>query len=188
MDGTVYLNDEWSSGSLKLENGDRYENVYLKLNTFLEELVVYNDRTGAIFYLDKSIIDEFNMGLKFNSYNLFRRVYLNEAPKGDHYFNVLYDGKVKLYLLHKTDEIPTSSYRDDNGYLRASVYKQSKTYYVVLPDNSFYRVSPKRRSFLQLFPEQKSKLRKAFRKSGIHFFNELDGTVSATKLVEQELF
>ena len=140
--GTVYLSDKWSNGSLKLENGDKYENVHMKLNAFLEELVVYNDRTGTIFYLDKSIVDEFNMGLENNPHNLFRKVYLNKAPKGDHYFNVLYDGKVKLYLWHRTLETGTGRYIDDYGLTRASMFEQDNIYFIIFPDNSFYRVSP----------------------------------------------
>ncbi len=188
LNGTAYLNDKLSVGSIKLENGDQYKNVHLKLNTFLDELVIYNDRTGAIFYIDKSIVDEFDMGLEHNPYNLFRKVYFDKAPKGYHYLNVLCDGRVKLYLWHRTLETDTSPYYDDNGFLRASMYKQNDIYFIVLPDNSFHKVSPKRRSFLQLFPEQKSVLRKAFRENKIQFNNELEDAISAAKLIEQELF
>ncbi len=186
--GTVYLNEKWSTGSLKLENGDFYEKVPLKLNTFLEELVVYNQRTGAIFYLDKSIIDEFDMGLEHNSYNLFKKVHLDKLSKGDHYFNVLYDGKVKLYLWHRTVDSQTSPYKDSYGFMRASRYEESNVYFIAFPDNSISRILPQRRSFLKLFPEKKSTLRKAFRKNKVNFHPKMEGSIRAAQLVEKEFF
>ncbi len=188
LNGTVYLNDQWSKGSLKLENGDKYENVSMKLNTFSDELVIFNNSTGSIFNVDKSIVSEFDMGLENNPYNLFRKVYLDKVLKGNYYFNVLYDNKIKLYLRHRTVETETSLYKDNTGIMRNSEFIPKSEYFIVFPDNSFHKISPKLRSFLQLFPEQKSQLRKAFRKNKIHFYNELEDTVNAAKLVEQELF
>lgn len=188
LKGTVYLNDEMLRSNIKLVNGDRYEGIYAKLNTLLDEVIVYNERTGATFILDKSIVDEFEMGKEVGPYNLFRKVYSDKVPKGYHYFNVLYDGDVKLYLWYRTFETKTSVYDDSQGIRRDSQFEPIDSYYLVFPDNSIHRVQPnKRRAFLNLFPEQKRNLRKLFRKNKVQF-NSNQELVRATQLIEQEIF
>ena len=41
------MNDDWVKGGVTLENGDKHEDVYLKLNTLSEELLTHNERVGA---------------------------------------------------------------------------------------------------------------------------------------------
>ena len=186
--GSVYLNEEWSVASVKLENGDIYEDVYMKLNTLFDEVVVYNDRIGSVFILDKSIVDEFAMDPGFKSYKLFRKVIFDRAPRGEHYVNVLYDGEVKLYVFHRTDILKTSLYKDViHGSLRDSEYKSEVNYYIVFPDNSMQKVFMNRRSFLQLFPEQKRSLRRLYRKNKIRFSTS-EELIQATQIIEQEIF
>lgn len=187
LNGTVYFNDNWVSGKLKLENGDRYDSVYIKLNTFLEDLVAYNERTGAVFVVDKSIIDEFEMEFEKGQKFLFRKVVFDRAPKGEHYLNVLYDGRVKLYAWHRTLEVQTSTYKDNYGLLRDSEFRAEIVYWLVFPDNSIHRVAMKRRSFLQLFPEQKRTLRRSFRKNRVYFYTP-EHLVQAARILEQEMF
>ena len=186
--GTVYIRDDWSHANLKLENGDIYEDVYVKLNTLFDELLVYNERVGSVITVDKAIIDEFELKQGFEPYNLFRKVYIDKYPKGYHYVNVLYDGKVKLYLWHETEIAKTSLYKNPvSGGMLDSEYKQEFNYIIVFPDGSMHKVATKRRPFLQLFPEQKSTLKRLFRRAGIHFFTNRE-LIEATKIIEQEIF
>ena len=186
--GTVYLNDEWSHAILKLENGDIYDDVYVRLNTLFDELLLYNERVGSVITIDKSIIDEFKLKQGFESYNLFRKVYFDKYPKGYHYVNVLYDGDVKLYLWHETEIVKTSLYKNPvSGGMLDSEYKHEFNYIVVFPDGTMHKVAAKRRTFLQLFPEQKSTLKRLFRRAGIHFFTNQE-LIEATKIIEKEIF
>lgn len=186
--GTVYLNEEWCHAKLELENGDIYEDVYMKLNTYLDEVIMYNERVGSVITVDKAIIHEFEMEKGYGTYNLFRKVNFDRVPKGYHYLNVLYDGSVKLYLWHKTEVVKTSLYKDEiHGGMRDSEYKQVFIYYVVFPDGSMNKVAARRRSFLQLFPEKKRTLKRLFRRNRIHFYTT-EELIQATKIIEEEMF
>ncbi len=185
--GSVYLNNDWSDCKIKLENGDVYEHIYVRLNTLLDELIAYNDRIGSVFVLDKSIVDEFELEKGYLSYNIFRKVNFERIPKGEHYMNVLYDGDVKLYIFHQTGVVKTSVYKDViHGGLRDSEYKQALSYYIVFSDNSMQKVLRKRRSFLQLFPEQKKVLKRLFRKNKVRFLSDED-MIKAAQIIEQEI-
>ena len=188
LNGTVYLNDDWELGSVLLRNGDRFENIYLKLNTFLEELIVFNERTGAIMIMDKFIIDEFELNNRFNSNNKFRNIYFDKFPKGHHYFNVIYDGKIKLFIWYQTKEVKTSVYKDDYGLLRDSEFKQEVDYFLVFPNGDVYKMAKKRSAYINLFPEQKKTVRQLFRKNKIHFTYGASEAARAVKLIEEEFF
>lgn len=186
--GTVYFNEDWEKGSVLLKNGDRIDNVYLKLNTFSEELIVFNERTGAIMILDNFIIDEFEINSASNSYKLFRKIYFDKYPKGEHYYNVIYDGKIKLLIWHVTSEVKTSVYTDGHGFLRDSEFKQEQIYFLVFPDGNIVKMANKRRAFIHVLPEQKKAIRKLFRKNNIHFGSSLSEIARAVKLIEEEFF
>jgi len=189
LNGTVYLNNDWVHCDVTLENGDVYKDIYVRLNTYWDELIFYNERVGSVIVLDKTIIDEFELKGGAGSHGLFRKVYFDKLPKGDRYVNVLFDGKVKLYLWNQTLVVKTSVYRDNyiHGGLRDSEYKQELNYFVVFPDNSFYKVTTKRHSFVQLFPDDKRVVRRLFRKNKIHFYSP-DDIIKATQVIEQEFF
>ena len=188
LNGTVYLNDEWELGSVLLENGDRFDDVYLKLNTYLEELVLFNERTGGIMVLDKFIIDEFEIKSDRISQNVFRKIYFDKYPKGEHYYNIIYDGKIKLLIWHRTNEVKTSVYKDGHGLLRDSEYKQEQIYFLVFPGEDIIKIANKRRAFIHVIPEQKKEMRKLFRKNNIHISQGTSEIARAVKLIEDEFF
>jgi hypothetical protein len=188
LQGTVYLDDEWRKGALTLENGDRYDSIYMKYNTYLEELIVYNERTGAIFMPDKSIISEFTLDTGNQGPGLFRKIYFGKYPKGEHYFNVLYEGEeLKLFVWHKTDEVKISLYKDEYGLMRDSEFRMSTTYFLVFPDNDIRKITPTRGSFVQLFPEQKKSVRRLLRKNHVSFESN-SKIIQAVRLIENEFF
>ena len=189
LEGTVYLNDDWVRGSVVLENGDRFDNILLKLNTFTEDLITFNERIGAVEIIDKFIVDEFTMDTDKSSENLFRKLYFDKYPKGDHYFNVLYEGKLKLFCWYYTYEEKTSIYRDVHGLMRASRYKLNPIYFILFPDNNLIKVKSTRKSLVNLFPEQKKRIRKLFRKNKIRFTSKSTSELGrAVNLIETEFF
>lgn len=188
LKGTVYYNNDWLKGSIVLENGDRHDSIFMKYNTFIEELIIFNERTGAIYILDKPDVSQFEIGTGNGSGKLFRKLYFDRFPRGERYFNVLYPGdKLKLLLWHKTNEEKTNLYRDINGLMRDSEFKLTLTYFLLFPDNDLIKIFPNRRSFINLFPEQKKIVRRLLRRNSINLKREED-MVKAVSLVEKELF
>jgi hypothetical protein len=187
--GPVYLDDEWRLGSVILANGDRHQNIYLKLNTLNDDLLWYNDRTGAITILDKFIIDEFILDTNNQNPTFFRKLNYDRYPKGEHYFNVVYDGKVKLLKWFLTEEISVPAYYDQSGYLKGTEYQMRKILFIVFPDNSLIKIDGSKKSFLDLFPEQKKKVRQLFRKNKIILGKKRDSEmIRAVKLIEENFF
>lgn len=188
LNGTAYFNDNWLKGSILLVNGDRYNDIYLKYNTFKEELVVFNERNGAIFVPDKYIISEFMLNLSSGRSEVFRKIYFDKFPKGERYFNILYDGdKLKLLIWHKTIEANVSMYRDKYGIRRATEFRQDITYFILFPDDNLVKISPNRRSFINLLPEQKKEVRKVLRKNRISYSSR-ESLVKAVELIESTFF
>ena len=189
LKGSSYLNDDWQRGSVILENGDRYDSLYLRLNTVNEDLIWYNERTGAQIVLDSYIIDEFVLGTGKNTPPLFRKMIYNKYPKGEHYYNVLYDGKMKFLLWYETDETGTSEYRDMLGYLRNTEYKLHTQFFVVLPDENMVKIAGNRKSFINLFPEQKKRVRQLLRKNKIDLIRKNKAEMARlVKLIDAEFF
>jgi hypothetical protein len=188
LKGTVYYNDNWLKGTIILENGDRHDSIYMKYNTFIEELIIFNERTGAIYILDKPVVSQFEIDKGNGSEKLFRKLYFDRFPRGDRYFNVLYPGdKLKLLLWHKTIVEKTNLYKDKNGLMRNSEFKMTLTYFILFPDIDLIKIFPNRRSFINLFPDQKKIVRRLLRRNRINLKREED-MIKAVSLMEEEFF
>ena len=79
--GSEYLTDNWCNGTVLLKNGDQYENLILKLNTYHDELIEYNERVGGTIMLDKSAISEFILNLKMGIPNNFVKYFMTDFLK-----------------------------------------------------------------------------------------------------------
>lgn len=187
--GTPHLYDEWQTGSVLLENGDSYDSLYLNLNTLTEELMWYNNRTGNLIDLDKFIIDEFSFSDSQNNIKLFKKIYSDKFPKGEHYYNILHDGEIKLWLWHRTIVVVTSVYKDAWGNMLNSEYDSQNEFFVVLPDSNVVRIKNNRKSLIQLFPEHKRVVRRLLVRNGIDFRDiSASNMAKAVKLIDQEIF
>lgn len=184
--GSPFINGKWCLTDIILENGDRYDSLQIRLNSYLDEIIVYNERVGATILLDKSAISEFHMRFADGHNEHFKKIYFDNYPKGDRYFSILHEGKLKVLLWYKTVEEKTTAYTDILGIMHDSEYRLTKNYYVVFPDNEMVKFSLKRRSFLDLFPEQKKQARRIIRKNDVSFETESEIT-RAVRLIENEL-
>lgn len=189
LQGSVYLTDDWVKGSVILENGDTHEDIYLKLNTLLGELITYNERNGATMVIDKFIVDKFKMQSPESSSVLFQKMYFDKYPKGEHYYNVLYENRLKLLCWYRTTEETTSLYRDKYGFLRDSRFNQESIFFILFPDDNLVKIKGTKRSLINLFPDQKRRIRRLLRKNRINFSSKSTGEIArAVKLIEAEFF
>lgn len=189
LKGPLYLEDEFQKGAIVLENGDSYIGIYLKLNTLTNELIWFNNRTGDILILDKYIIKEFILDYDKNNALLFRKIDYDNFPKGEYYFNVFYEGKLKLLLWYKTNELITQEYIDVGGLRRNTEYKMQTIFLIVFPDNNINKINGSKRSLVNLFPDQKKTVRRLLRKNKIDLLDKSPSEVArAVKLIETEFF
>ncbi len=189
IEGSVYLNDDWTKGAVILQNGDRYDSLFLKLNALDEDLVTYNERTGAVMVIDKFLIDEFILDVNKAAESTFSKLYFDKYPKGEHYYNLLYEGKLKLVRWYHAHEEKTTIYRDIHGLMRDSRYKINSTYFIDFPDNNLVKIKGTRKSLVNLFPEEKKQIRKLLRQNKVNFAskNALE-LARAVQLIETEFF
>lgn len=186
LKGSEFINDNWSKGTVILVNGDHYENLDLKYNSLLEELVMYNEEVGAIIMLDKPAIAEFTLVDKNEKISKFRKILVEKISKKDIFLQVLYEGKLKLYLHYKTNELATSIYYDRSGTLQSSELRLTKTYFLNLPEKGFIRFSPNKRFFADLFPDQKKTIKKLHRENHLKYKNT-DDIIKAVRIIEKSI-
>lgn len=185
--GTVFLYNDWKDGYVKLINGDRYDSLSLKYNIYYDELIHINNRSLIMIMLDKDVISEFGFYNQNNEPSIFKKMYYPGTPKGEYYFQELYNNRLKLLIWSRSIEEQTSPYKDSYGILRSSQYNVHSRYYLVFPDGRFEKFNLKRRSFLSMFPDDKKTVRHLLRKNHI-FFNNDKQTIQAVKLVEETLY
>ncbi len=162
--GSEFYDDQWMRGYVILENEDKYDSLFLKYNTFKDELVSLNGRTGTMIMLDKDAIMEFGLYETPGFTKRFKKMELDKVPKGEHYFNVPYNGNLKLTVWYRTLEEQSAPFKDKNGFLQVSTYVLRLQYFVRFPDGHFEKFKLNRGSLLALFPDSKREIRRILRK------------------------
>ena len=183
--GSEFYDDQWMRGYLILENGDRYDSLLFKYNTFRDELITLNNRTRIFIMLDKDAISEFGLYERPSFTKRFVKMDLDKIPKGEHYFYVPYSGKLKFAIWYRTLEETTSPYKDKNGFLQISNYKLGPNYYLRFPDGHFEKFKLKRRSLILLFPDQKREIRRMLRKERNWVKTEYDAARAVQQIEEK---
>jgi len=181
--GSEFTTNDWSKGYLILQNGDRYDSLSLRYNSFLEELIMFNKETGALIMLDKYALSEFSMVGENGETQIFRKIHFEKSPKKDIFLRILYEGKLTLMLRYKTIELATSVYHDASGLLRSSELFLTETYYLGLPGKGLIKFTPGRRFFIALFPGQKKAIKKLHRQNRLRYKSN-ENIIKAVSLIE----
>jgi len=184
--GSEFLTEKWCPANLVLENGDRYDSILVRLNSYLDELIEYNNRINATIMLDKAAISGFDITFEDGLTGHFQKIYFDKFPKGDRYFSILYEGKLKALLWYKTIETQTSVYVDPSGFMHNTEFVLTRNYYIEFPGGEIVKFALKRRSFLQVFPEHKKQVRRLLRKNDVLLKTE-DDISKAVSLIEKEV-
>lgn len=184
--GTKFLNETWTSVTLYLENGDRYADLPARLNTFDDDLIVFNYRLGIPVKVDKDVVSSFDLLFDDGDTVHFKKIYFNGNPKADRYFRVLHEGKLKILLWYNTSEKETDVYTDENGTMHTSKYIPTQNYFLVFPTGEMKEFLLNKRSFLSLFPEKKRQIRQLIRHQYLMIRTE-DGIIRAVGLIEQNM-
>ena len=190
-DGSVFLFDEWKTGYVILDNGDRYDDLSLKYNIYYDELIHINDRSLNMIMLDKNTISEFGFyDVGGGESMVFTKTTFPQEQDEKYYFRQMYNGKLKLVVRHKSLEEQTLPYKDKYGLMRNTTYNTYTDYYLVFPENRFEKFNLKRRSFVDLFAgdkERKKEVKRLLRQNHIYFENNLE-TIRAVSLVEEAFY
>ena len=92
--------------------------------------------------------------------------------KGDRYFEELYSGTRSLLVFHQIRGTKVRPFKDEAGIMRDTEYRMHVTYYIYSADKGFLKIRNTKRSFRNVLPEHKKKIRKIFRQNNITLIDE----------------
>lgn len=144
---------EFLPGSVTIE-GRTFNNLKLKYDIYNDELIMITDN-GIIIQLNKEMVEAFSM--VFDNFYNFKKIEADTLNSLSGYVNVLYDGKISLYVKYRKEILQLAV---ENKY---DMFNQINRIYVK-KDGVISRVDSKR-EFLNLFKDKKQQLH-AFIRSG----------------------
>lgn len=169
--GTQFYHSDWLPGTIIFEDGEIIEDVMIRYNSYIDELVYFNNNIKSLLTVDKYLIKEFTVRSPLYGIQRFRKMHFENSPEKEKYFNVLYEGEITLLARFATKEKKISVYKDKYGFLRDSELIQTETFYTYTLDNGFKKFIPRRSSFLKMYKNNKSQVRQIMRRNRVNKFN-----------------
>jgi len=170
VEGSPYFQDEWMKGELKLNNGNIYSGIYLKLDLLGNE-IHYQNKKGeemiTTIQFEKLILFDTVMRTGFQ---FVHAEFIGSDPKPEKgWYEKLTDGNVTLYkkYMKVLDE--------DKPYGSATTEQRIKTivHYYVLHNNSFERIK-KLKDLAELLSDKKDVLLKSIKEKKLSDKEEND--------------
>ena len=149
-----YLSDDWIEGTLVYDD-QRYNNIWLYYDLSIDQVLVENYNFANTIQLVKERVHEFTL----ENHRFVNLMYLSNEPG---FYEVLYEGKTKVYARH------SKSFQSEIRFGELVNKFVKKTSYYILKENEFIPVSNKA-SVLQVFSDRKKEVNQAFRKYNLSF-------------------
>jgi hypothetical protein len=146
--GSPYLFDDWRMGTVVLTNGDRLDGIPLKYNALYDELLTYNEAGFTVVKIEKASIQSFQIQHLGEDW-LFEQRYFDGLVKGNHFFRVLYTGKVEFLYQYRVDIENTSVYKDGSGVPNNQEFVARERCFLYSPSTGYSPFRLKRKSLLR---------------------------------------
>lgn len=163
--GSYYLFDHWSPGTITMSNGERVSDIFLKYSFEKRSLEIKTDT--AYLSMDVSDTDQFSIyddeQREFRNFVAARRYRLDDTPLTGA-LELLYQGKVEL-VAKVAPKLIEANYKGalSGGSTNNKIVKK-KEYFVVTADNSLIALPTKKKQAIrvlqQLDPEIEQYLKK----------------------------
>jgi hypothetical protein len=168
-----YLLDPWLKGDLLLANGQKYEQVSLKLNTHQDELVFRRSGGDSVIFNRKNVA-QFELADAAGQKLAFR-CWQPEGTDQPGYYQVLAQGKYSLFVRHRKTLLKADfkgAYSSGRTY---DEFVDEKTYYLALPGrpNSLIKLKPGPKALLKALQDDGS-LAQFAQKEGLDLKKEAD--------------
>jgi hypothetical protein len=180
-----FFHKDWYEGTLMASDGEAYSEIPLRYDAFNDELVAYNSTVKGLFVVDKFSVDAFTVKTPHNGTQYFRRMSLAELDNKEHYFEIIYSGKVSLVSFHRITEHKISLYTNQFGQPDNREYILAAQCFLLFQDQAALRILPGKRSVLSLFPERKRELRRLLKLNQIEDFS-IGGIPKVVELLDKE--
>lgn len=179
LEGSPYLFEDWSVGTVNLYNGQTAGNLLVKFNILDNDLIFYNKTFKNLFTADRETVVSFTMETQHNQRLKF--IKYKQEPLGyklqeNDFVHLLYSGKLQLLAKY------TASISDAND-LNSRDKINPQTYYFLIDDHKATEIKLKLRSILKLYPERKQEIKKTASK--LHFHKKsVDDMVQLIQAIE----
>jgi hypothetical protein len=167
--GTPFLFDTWSKGTVELEDGAIYKDVFLKYSSFKDELFFKNPKDESLltFLLP---VKSFLLQTGTES-----QLYRNGFPEIDNYdksafYRVLFDKGLTLLVKNYKTMLENKPY---NSAITEKSFKDNTSYYI-FKANTMKKFKPSKKDFLELFPAKAFEVEAFMKKEKIDFKNNDD--------------
>lgn len=160
---------EWLSGKVILKTGQQIDPLMLRYNCREDQLIWLSPKFGQV-KLDKATMSEFQL-ISNDSIYRFQLLNLNDAKKSpEDIFEVLYDGKMKVYAQRKVRF--TADYF--KYYQKYYAYRNTPEYNLIINKKRYILYKPKVSSLYETFPELKDKIKQKIKETHTRVKNEHD--------------
>lgn len=142
---SIYLNDQWEPGTIKLKGNTLYENVPMRYNIYNQQMeFVLNGDTAAIG--EPATLEYIQIGKKTFVYETF--ICQNKVRSG--YLEVLSEGRLRLLVFHhiKYVSIENDAVLNEEPNKK---YHAEKIYLYAFPGENAQKLPEKRKDLLMLF-------------------------------------
>ena len=184
--GSPFLFDDWINGTVTLISGEVIEDVPIKYNAYLDELITYNPVYFTIVKLDKYTLHRFEFDL-FGEHWLFEKRFFPGFPKGDRFFRILHEGQTDLLCFYKVSLLNTSPYKDENNILKNQEFFSGYRYFLFQPESDFTSVRLRRKSLLRYVGKADMKEARQLIRKGNLELKDVAGFSSAMQFFEENM-
>lgn len=158
--------NSWTPGTIITDQGKSIQNIYLRYNRLLDELLWLRQSDYMTIVLEKEMIDHFFINDAEGSEVLFEQIQLPSVLGGESknvFLQVLYKGMISLYVQRKAEVL-----KSNNELITGNFYYLNR-------GEDWKRFKANRLSFMRLFEkEEKSVIRKLRREYGLSLKDEQD--------------
>ena len=189
--GSVYFNTDFVNGDIKLINGEWVDNIALKYNGFIDEVIMFNTEIGKQIKLDKKFIQEFRFNdPQRNMSQNFKKVTTGLlSDSAEIFIQVLLEDRISLFVFRKIGITGYENKSLNGGMFGIEIYSPIPEYILGFPGGrieSFNRI--KRKEIIKSFPGKEESIKEIFRRNHIWRIKDEPGLIDVIELLNKDYF
>lgn len=189
--GSVYFNNDFVNGDIKLISGEWVFNKALKYNGFIDELIMFDTEISKQIKLDKKFIQEFRFNdPQRNMSQDFKKIKTGIISDSAEVFTqVLLEDRISLYVFRKIGLTGHENKNLNGSTYGIDVYSPIPIYLLSFPGGrieTFNKI--KRKEIIKLFPGKEESIKEIFRKNHIWRIKDEPGLIDVIDLLNKHSF
>ncbi|HNP17199.1 MAG TPA: hypothetical protein PKL31_02090 [Fulvivirga sp.] len=170
VEGTPFLYDDWSQGSITTTNGAIFTDIKLKYNLYNEQLIFLNEKSNEPFLVDLDKLQEFNIyGL--DTLHFVKNTVLSSIFN-THFFQLLYSGPVSLFKVQSKEILQFDANSSSPTSNPPRLITRSSLFLV--NDDTYCELKKGRKKVISCFDDHKVEMENFAKKNKLNFNDERD--------------